>query len=90
MTTTCKTSRLERGAGEHLQLDNYLQVVDSNARLVTYSDDGEKPGPARLDFVIDPATGFVRHLAAARVPLHARAVTASVGNLTQCSTSAAF
>ena len=31
--------------------DNYLQVVDSNGRLVTYNDDGGSGLNARLDFI---------------------------------------
>ena len=31
--------------------DNYLQVVDSNGRLVTYNDDGGPGLNARLDFI---------------------------------------
>ena len=39
MNTTCRVSRLERGAVNMISsFDNYLQVVDD--RFVTYSDDG--------------------------------------------------
>ena len=66
--------------------DNYLQVVDSNGRLVTYNDDGTGLN-AQLDFISirlpDPCDVWRRWVHRPR----AQAVTATVGNLYNGSTA---
>ena len=69
--------------------DNYLQVVDSNGRLVTYNDDGGTGLNARLDFIYQEgyrirATSYSGRTGS--YTLRAQAVTASVGNLFNGST----
>ena len=69
--------------------DNYLQVVDSNGRLVTYNDDGGSGLNARLDFIYQSgyrirATSYSGRTGS--YTLRAQAVTASVGNLFNGST----
>ena len=64
--------------------DNYLQVVDSNGRLVTYNDDGGSGLNARLDFIYQEgyrirATSYSGSTGS--YTLRAQAVTATVGNL---------
>ena len=72
--------------------DNYLQVVDSNGRLVTYNDDGGVGLNARLDFIYQEgyrirATSYSGRLARVHTPcdMLAQAVTDFIYRLATCS-----
>ena len=86
MTTTCRTSRLERGAGEHDLQRTTTCRFDSNGRFVTYSDDGGvglNAAGLHPRGLPDPCDVLQRPH-----ELHtpARRLTATVGNLANGST----